>query len=66
MKKCSIEYFHCQKCYDSLEDIAKQTEQLLSSELLASDTISKLQELNTSLSKLFKKLETTWQHNIII
>ena len=60
MKKDSIEYFHCQRCYNGLEDIAKLIEQLLSNtEILTSDSINKLEQLHTKLSKLFKKLETT-------
>ena len=60
MKKDSIEYFHCQRCYNGLEDIAKQIEQLLlNPEIFTGDTVNKLEKLGTSLSKLFKKLETT-------
>lgn len=60
MKKDSIEYFHCQQCYNGLEDIARQTEHLLvNTEILTSDSFNKLEQLCTKLSKLFKKLETT-------
>ena len=60
MKKDSIEYFHCQQCCNGLEDIAKQIEQLLvNAKILTSDSINKLEQLHTKLSKLFKKLETT-------
>ena len=60
MKKDSTEYFQCQQCYNGLEDIARQTEHLLvNTEILTSDSINKLEELCTKLSKLFKKLETT-------
>ena len=60
MMKDSIEHFHCQQCYNGLEGIAKQIEQLLlNSKMFTGKTVNKLEKLGTSLSKLFKKLETT-------
>ena len=59
MKKDAMEYFHCQQCYDTLEDVAKLIEQLLSSETIAHDTINRLDKLSSILTKLFRKLETT-------
>lgn len=57
--KRSIEYFHCQQCCDGLQGVAKQIEQLLNSEPLTGSTVLKLQELNTSVNKLFGKLDST-------
>ena len=59
MTKHSTEYLHCQQCCDDLQGIAKQIEHLLNSEPLTGSAANKLQELSTSLDKLFRKLETT-------
>ena len=59
MKTDSIEYSHCQQCYDQLEGIAQLIEELVNSGTISSDTSDKLNELNTKLIKLFRKLETS-------
>jgi len=55
----SIEYFHCQQCYDGLESIAQLIEALVQSGTAGSGTSHKLNELNTKLMKLIRKLETS-------